>query len=579
MQKPNRTCDWQLLTRYLGPQRTVGALMAALPLCSTGLEVAGPRVVRVFINAVAAGAAEAVLIRLALIFIGLSLLTQALRVLAAYWSERVAWTASNALRGDLTAHLLRLDAGFHKDRTPGELIERVDGDVSALGGFFSSLVVHLIGSLLLLGGILISLFVESATLGLVFTLFAAVAAVALSRVRDYATPWYQQLRERSAAYYGYIGEAITAAEDLRASGAVPHAISRWQLHRSDMYPATWQAEVRGSLVWVTAGLALTLADALAYGLGGGLFRSHAISLGTVYMVVAYATLLARPVQLIRTQLQNLQRADAAIGRVLELLDTRSSLRDGAELLPPGPLSVTFDAVSFHYDDDDYTLRDLSLRLAPGRSLGILGRTGSGKTTIARLLARHYDPQEGRVRLGGVDLRHSQLRGLRSRIGMVTQEVQLFDATLRANITFFDPAIADEELLAVLGELGLGSWVAHLPQGLDSPISPASLSAGEAQLLALARVFFRDPGLVILDEASSRLDQATEALVSQALQRLLAGRTAIIIAHRLATLAHVDQVLILEEGRVLECGDRAALAADPASHFARLAHIGLAEVLR
>jgi ATP-binding cassette subfamily B protein len=151
-----------LLSRYLTPQRSAGALMAVLLLASIGLQVTGPRVVRSFINAVAAGAAEATLLRMALLFISLSLLTQALRVLAAYWSDRVAWTASNALRADLTAHVLELDAGFHKRHTPGELIERVDGDVSALAAFFSSLVVELIGSLLLLVGVLISLFLESA---------------------------------------------------------------------------------------------------------------------------------------------------------------------------------------------------------------------------------------------------------------------------------------------------------------------------------------------------------------------------------------------------------------------------------
>jgi ATP-binding cassette subfamily B protein len=346
-----------------------------------------------------------------------------------------------------------------------------------------------------------------------------------------------------------------------------------------MYPAAWAAEVRGSVVWVTAILAFTVADALAYGMGGGLFRAQAISLGTVYMVIAYAALLARPIEMIRNQLQNLQRADASISRVQDLLATRSTLMDGPDLLPPGALSVALDAVSFRYDDDDYALTDVSVTLAPGQRLGIVGRTGSGKSTVARLLARQHDPQQGCVRLGGVDLRQAQLRGLRARIGLVTQAVQLFDASLRANITFFDPAIADDRLMAVLAEVGLGPWLAQLPQGLDTPVSAASLSAGEAQLLALARVFLRDPGLVILDEASSRLDPATEAFVDVALQRLLAGRTAVIIAHRLATLEHVDHILMLAEGRVLEYGGRAELAADPTSHFGRLRQQELEAVLR
>jgi ATP-binding cassette subfamily B protein len=224
------------------------------------------------------------------------------------------------------------------------------------------------------------------------------------------------------------------------------------------------------------------------------------------------------------------------------------------------------------------LHDVSFTLEPGRVLGLLGRTGSGKTTIARLLFRLYDPLAGEVRVGGVDPRHARLGALRARIGLVTQDVQLFEASLRDNLTFFDPAIEDEHLLGVLETLGLKSWLERLPQGLGTMISRSSLSAGEAQLLALARVFIKDPGLVILDEASSRLDPATEALLERALNKLLEGRTAIIIAHRLQTVERADEILILDDGRILEHGSRRRLAADPESRFATLRRAGLGEVL-
>ncbi|HEY8745896.1 MAG TPA: ATP-binding cassette domain-containing protein, partial [Chloroflexota bacterium] len=203
-----------------------------------------------------------------------------------------------------------------------------------------------------------------------------------------------------------------------------------------------------------------------------------------------------------------------------------------------------------------------------------GRTGSGKTTIARLLFRLYDPQQGSICLGDVDLRRLRLATLRGRVGLVTQDVQLFAASLRDNLTFFDAAVPDEQLRATLAALGLLPWLARLPQGLDTPISAASLSAGEAQLLALARVFLKDPGLVILDEASSRLDPLTEGLLERALDRLLTGRTAIIIAHRLATIARADDILILEEGRVQEQGRREHLASDPSSRLSALQRRGM-----
>jgi ABC-type multidrug transport system fused ATPase/permease subunit len=231
------------------------------------------------------------------------------------------------------------------------------------------------------------------------------------------------------------------------------------------------------------------------------------------------------------------------------------------------------------------LHDLTFTLTPGTTLGLLGRTGSGKTTISRLLFRLYDPSAGAVRVGGVDLRAARRDDLRARVGMVTQDVQLFRATVRDNVTFFDGSVPDARIVAAMEDLGLGDWLRQLPEGLDTVLGAgggAGVSAGEAQLLAFTRVFLKDPGLVLLDEASSRLDPATERLIDRAVERLLgwdgAGRggrrTAIIIAHRLGTIQRADQVMILEHGRVAEYRARAALAADPTSRFAALLRTGL-----
>jgi ATP-binding cassette subfamily B protein len=226
------------------------------------------------------------------------------------------------------------------------------------------------------------------------------------------------------------------------------------------------------------------------------------------------------------------------------------------------------------------LQDVDVAIGADRVVGVLGRTGSGKSTLARLLTRLYDPINGDLRLGGVSLRAADIDDLRSRVGMVTQEVQLFRATVRDNMTFFDATIPDERLWEVLFDLGLGDWVAGLPEALDTVLEAggSGLSAGQAQLLALARIFLRDPGLVILDEASSRLDPATEVLIERAVGRLLQARTGVIIAHRLATVERADDILILEGGRVVEFGERAALAADPDSRLSRLLETGMEDVL-
>jgi ATP-binding cassette subfamily B protein len=219
-------------------------------------------------------------------------------------------------------------------------------------------------------------------------------------------------------------------------------------------------------------------------------------------------------------------------------------------------------------------------LEPGTVLGLLGRTGSGKTTLARLVFRLYDPAAGRIRMNGVDIRQSRLKALRQRVAIVTQDVQLFQASVRDNLTFFRPDISDERISEVIEDLELADWYQSLPQGLDTRLETGGrgLSAGEAQLLAFTRVFLRDPGLVILDEASSRLDPATEQRIERAIDKLLRNRTAIIIAHRLGTVHRADDIMILEDGSVAEYGNRERLAADTASRFHHLLQTGLEEVL-
>jgi ATP-binding cassette, subfamily B, bacterial len=274
----------------------------------------------------------------------------------------------------------------------------------------------------------------------------------------------------------------------------------------------------------------------------------------------------------------LQRAEASIVRVRELFEIKPELPDGALEMPTGALPVQLEKTLFAYEDGVRVLEDVSFRLEPGSVLGMLGRTGSGKTTLARMLFRFYDAQSGSVRIGGHDVREYNLDQLRSRVALVTQDVQLFQASLRDNLTFFDGSINDDRLTHALTQLGLGDWLESLPEGLSTPLATGSLSAGEAQLVALARAFLHDPGLVILDEASARLDPATEARLERALDTLLAGRTAIIIAHRLRTVERATHILVLDSGRVIEFGERQSLARNANSRFSELRRVGLEEVL-
>jgi ATP-binding cassette subfamily B protein len=376
---------------------------------------------------------------------------------------------------------------------------------------------------------------------------------------------------------GFLAERLSGTEDIRSSGAVPHVMRELGRQHHAWLVARRDAVLGTSTIYAATILTFAVGTATAFGVGGWLWLTGVVTLGTVYLIFYYTELLRRPIEQIRRELEDLQQAFASIARVDELLRTTSRLRDGATPLPSGALAVALEGVSFAYEREP-VLRDVSLDIAPGRVLGLLGRTGSGKTTIARLLLRFYDPSTGRVRLSDVDLRDASLSDIRGRATLVSQDVQLFHATVRDNVTFFDRSIDDVHATHALERLGLAEWLRVRVGGLDAEMTADSLSAGEAQLLALARAFLRDPGLVILDEASSRLDPATARHIERALDALLADRTGVVIAHRLETIHRCDEIAILEEGRVVEHGARGALAADQGSRFAALLRTGLREVL-
>ena len=572
---------WDLLAKYIRPQRGRFILLSVLLLSSIGLQLVNPQIMRYFIDTTQSSTEQRALLLAALAFIGVAILQQVVGVSATYVGENVAWTATNALRAEMARHCLNLDMSYHNNVSPGELIERIDGDVAELSNFFSQLVIRVLGNILLLFGILIALLLEDWRVGLVFTGFAALTLLALNAVRGIAIPYQKKMREAIADLFGYLEERLAGTEDIRSSGAVDFVLLGIYKLSVRVLGYWFAAQRRFVVVRFTAGMFMTLGVSMAFTAGYMLFHAGQISLGTVYLLVYYTNLLRRPIRELTQQVENLQNIGAATERLRELRAIERKLKDGPGAdIPADALELAFEDVYFSYKDDEPVLEGINFELKPGRVLGLLGRTGSGKTTLARLVFRLYDPTRGRVVLGGVHLPVPHLKALRERVALVTQDVQLFQASVRDNITFFNRSIPDDKIIAVLHELGLTEWLQALPKGLDTKLETGgrSISAGEAQLLAFTRVFLRNPGLVILDEASSRLDPATEQLIERAIDKLLKNRTAIIIAHRLGTIHRTDEIMILEDGQIVEHGNRQRLAADPATRFHGLLRTGLEEVL-
>jgi ABC-type multidrug transport system fused ATPase/permease subunit len=562
-----------LLTSYLRPHRGLLTWLTALLLAGIAVQVASPLLVGLFVDGALGGASQLTLITLGGLFLLASIAQQGLLVGATYFSERVAWSATNALREDLAAHCLSMDAPFHERHTPGELIERVDTDVTAVASFFSQFVIQVLGNVLLLLGILIILCLFDPRIGALMTLFASLSMLAMLKTRSIAMRPWVDFRQASARLYGFIEEHLNGLEDLRTAGAEAHALGSLGSLALLRVRAARTARVLSGVPWCIPFIASAVGAALIYALSAWLVGAGALTIGAAFTLYMYVRLLFLPLNRISSQLEEFQRASAGVARIQQVRAWQSALAEPARPfdLADGPLSVKLAHVDFGYQPGEPVLRDVSFDLAAGTSLGLLGRTGTGKTTITRLVVRLWDVDRGSVRLGGVDVRAVRREALRTRIGVVSQQPQLFRASVRDNLTLFDHSISDQHLLRALDDFWIGEWVRGLPAGLDTLVGAGGrgLSAGEAQLLGLARVFLRDPGLVILDEPSSRLDPATEQLVNAAVARLLVGRTGLIVAHRLETLDRVDAVLVLDAGRVLESGPRGALAADPTSYFARL----------
>ncbi len=553
--------------------------MAAVLAVAGGLPLLGPILIGRFIDDASTGATATRMFVLAGVYVAVGLARQFMAVVVAWTAADLAWTVTNEVRSDLTRHVLALDLGFHRRTSPGELVSRVDGDVTALSEFIAQFAVKAAAAAVTLGGIVIIMLAQDWRIGLGFGVYLALAVGTMYALRNQAVDEAATEQAAMGRLLGEVEERLTGADDLRGNGGGSHAVARFQVASARLLRAMLQREKQGVILWVASNAMFVFGGIAILALDAALLSQGSITLGSAYVVFQFTQILREPLGQLADETERVQRAAGGMARTIQLMDERSAIHDdGRDSLPAGPLALALDDLSFTYDDEDDAspvLSDVALSIPAGTTLGVLGRTGSGKTTLARLLLRLVDPTVGVVRLGSVDISTVPLRDLRARTGVVSQDVHLFNASIRDNLVLFDDTIPDERVRASLGELGLLDWVEAMPEGLDTVLGPAGngLSAGEGQLIALTRLFLREPDFVLLDEASSRVDPLTEERVTRAVDRLIEGRTAIVIAHRLSTVERLDQILIRAAGRVVEFGSQSELRSEPASRYARLLATG------
>lgn len=557
------------LTTYLLPLKGKVVVLALTLLGSISLQLVIPLLLARFIDNFPAGEAAAGLVAIGIAYLVAGLVNQLFSAWSTYLGADIGWTATNRLRFDLTKHMLNLDMGFHNEHTPGEMIERIDGDVTAVADFLSRFTVRLLGSAILLVGVIAVSWFTNWWIGLSITAYVMTVLFILARMRNLAVSASEKERETSAQLYGFIEERLAGIDDIRANGAGEFTMRRFIGVMRDFFVRTTSAWRKRTILWVTANTCFWSGEAIALTVGVWLNLSGTITVGTAYLILQYIILVRTPIEQVAQEFQELQKAAGGIIRIDQMRRLTTALVDnGTKQLPSAPLEIAFRGVSFAYEQSQI-LEDISFILPAGERLGLLGRTGGGKTTITRLVSRLYDAGNGQVRVGGEDVRDLSLESLRMKVGVVSQDVHLFQASVRNNLTIFRTDLTDGQLLTKLRRAGLADWVLSLGLDTELGVGGEGLSAGQQQLLAFARVFLQDPGVVILDEPSSRLDPATDQQVSQAAERLFEGRTVMVIAHRLETVRKLDRIMVVDDGRIVEYDRREVLENQPDSHYRRL----------
>ncbi len=555
--------------------RRWGALGAMVGFGSL-LLLAGPLVVRRIVDRATAGAGTPELRNLALVFLAVVVVGQVTEVAVARSATVSAWQTTNRLRIDITRHALGLDHEFHRRHTPGELIQRVDGDVTSVSELLGRVVPKAVGALLLVIGMIVVVGVIDWRVGLGMAVYVAAAVSLVLMTRHRAVAESSEEMGAYARLYGGIEERLNAAEDLRSNGAGGHAMWRFVEDTADTMSTSVRRESAFLGVWWSVQGVVVVGTVIALVVSAMMVARGAMSIGTAFLLFQYSILIERPLEDVVHELETVQKATGAMRRVGDLMAIEASIVDAGTTSPPaGALGLRCEHLGFDYGDDESVLADVSVAIAAGRSVGIVGRTGSGKSTFSRIVLRLVEATTGSIELGGVPIANLPLAELRRRVAMVPQEVELFGGSVRDNVTLFDPAPSDDAVVAALCAVGLESLAdggVHRRLGAGG----AGVSAGEAQLLAMARVWLRDADLVVLDEATARVDPKTERRLESAVRSLMQGRTTLIIAHRLSTLREVDDIIVFERGRIVEHGERRVLAADPSSRFRSLLDLALDE---
>jgi ATP-binding cassette, subfamily B, bacterial len=546
---------WRVLAMFVSLLAATGAALAPAPLAKLAIDDG--------INKHDVGALNVIVAA----FIASALIYAVASYAQTYLVGWVGQRALQDLRAELFAHLQSLSIGFYSRNRAGVIISRLTNDVEALDQLVSDGMATLFQSGLTLIGVVVILFVLDPHLALLTFLALPLLAAGGLAFRIASADAYRLTREKIAWITGYLQETLSGIRVVRAFGQEPRHIARFNELNDDNRDANMTTVKLNAAYFPAVELLSALVTVEILVIGGVEAINGHTSTGVVFAFIAALNNFFDPIQQLSQLYTTYQSGMAALDKIFELLDEQPELRDAVDAteLPRVSGEIAFEDVSFRYGSDDegaWALRDIDLVVPAGQTVALVGSTGAGKSTLAKLVSRFYDPTSGRVLVDGHDLRAVTAQSLRSQLGIVPQEGFLFSGTVRENIAFGRPDATDAEIESAARAVGVDTFIEGLELGYDTEVGErgVQLSAGQRQLLAFARALVADPRILVLDEATSNVDVHTETKIEQGLRRLLAGRTAIVIAHRLSTIRNAGRIVVLEHGRIVEQGTHDELLA-------------------